>query len=253
MRDPVEQLLRQAFAEALPIFGAGVDRWGDKRAEGEAGGVDLVTEADLLVDRRVTEGLHRLHPGVEVVSEERERRPGVEAGDCFILDPIDGTHNFAAGMPWWGISLARVRGDEILEGWVLEAPAGTLWHAARSGPATCDGEVISVTERAPRLSVASIGLHPEIVPLLLRADAFAGVRVLGSHALSLAWSAGGRFGMHAGRGHPWDVAAGYLILERAGGRICSFTGGPRPLWTRDFALTGAPQVVDAALEILNPG
>ncbi len=250
MSDPVEALLRGALTQALGVFERGVQRWDDKRPAGQPGGVDLVTEADLLVDRVVSEGLDALHPGVVVVSEEQEVPPAEERGDCFVLDPIDGTHNFAAGMPWWGISLARVQGDEPVEAWILEAPGGVLWHATRTGPATREGVVVSVTDRPSRLCVASVGLSQEVVPLLIRSDAFSGVRVLGSHALSLAWSAGGRFGLHAGRGMPWDVAAGYLILERAGGRICTFDGGHRPLWGRQHALTGAPQAVQTALEIL---
>ena len=248
---PVDRLLRSALSDALPIFDRGVQSWGNKRPEGQPGGVDLVTEADLLVDRLVTDGLDRLHPGVPVVSEEREPAPGAREGECFVLDPIDGTHNFAAGMPWWGISLARVRGEELLEAWVLEAPAGTLYHAVRKGAATRDGEPIRVTAQPPRHCLVSVGLSEAVVPLLLRSDAFSGVRVLGSHALSLAWSAAGRFGLHAGRGHPWDVAAGYLILERAGGCVCTFAGERRDLWTRDYALAGAPQAVDTALALLN--
>ncbi len=251
MSDPVEAILRGAFAEVRPIFERGVERWRDKRPAGQPGGVDLVTEADLLVDRRVTDALDALFPGIPVISEERDAPPGAKEGDCFVLDPIDGTHNFAAGMPWWGISLARVHGDEVLEGWVLEAPTGVLYHAARGGPATRDGEVIRVTPRPSSHSVASVGLSQRVVPILLASHAFSGVRVLGSHALSLAWSASGTFGLHAGRGHPWDVAAGYRILEQAGGRICTFTGEPRRLWSRDHALTGAPQAVETALEILN--
>ena len=252
LNDPVERLLRGALSDVLPIFERGVQDWGNKRPVGQAGGVDLVTEADLLVDRLVTEGLDALHPGIPVVSEEREPAEGARQGECFVLDPIDGTHNFAAGMPWWGISLGRVRGEELLEGWVLEAPGGALYHARRGGVATRDGEPIRVTEREPRHCFLSVGLSQAVVPLLVRSDVFSGTRVLGSHALSLAWSATGRFGLHAGRGHPWDVAAGYLILERAGGRICTFSGGPRRLWARDYALTGAPQAVDAALALLNP-
>jgi myo-inositol-1(or 4)-monophosphatase len=252
MSEPVEALLRAAMVDAMGVFVRGVSQWRDKRPVGEAGGVDLVTEADLLVDRLVTDGLGALYPGVPVISEEGEQTPEAQAGDCFVLDPIDGTHNFAAGMPWWGISLARVHGDELLEAWILEAPSATLWHATRGGTATREGQTIRVTDRPSKHCVASVGLSQEVVPILLRSDAYSGVRVLGSHALSLAWSSAGRFGLHAGRGHPWDVAAGYLILERAGGRICRFDGDPRPLWSRDHALTGAPQAVDTALEILNP-
>ncbi len=241
--------MRAAMQEALELSPDGMD-WRDK---GGRERVDLVTQGDLLVDARIADVLDRLHPGVPLVSEERPWPEGAGEGDCFVLDPIDGTHNFASGMPWWGISLARVSGSEVQEAWLLEAPAGRLYHATRTGPVTCEGEPICVTARPARLSLASVGLHTQVVPLLVHSDGFSGVRVLGSHAVSLAWSAAGRFALHAGRGYVWDVAAGYLLIERAGGRICRFDGSERQLWDHDFALAGAPQAVDVALEALARG
>lgn len=247
--NPVADAMRAAMAEALDLSHQSLT-WRDK---GGRDRVDLVTEGDLLVDGRIGDALDALHPGVPLVSEERPWPEGAGEGDCFVLDPIDGTHNFAAGMPWWGISLARVSGSEVQEAWLLEAPAGRLYHASRGGPATCEGEVIEVTARPPRLTLASVGLSSRVVPLLVHSEGFSGVRVLGSHAVSLAWAAAGRFALHAGRGYVWDVAAGYLLIERAGGRICRFDGRPRALWDHDYALAGAPQAVDAALETLASG
>jgi myo-inositol-1(or 4)-monophosphatase len=221
------------------------DKGGDERHA-----VDLVTEADLRADAMICDELARLFPGVTIVSEERPRPEAAGTGDCFILDPIDGTHNFAAGLPFWGISLARVSGSEVREAWILDGSRGDLYRAKRGQGAFRAEQRLKVTQRSPEFSLLSIGFSRQVVPLLLKAHRFCGMRVLGSHALGLALAAAGDVGIHAGSGHPWDVAAGYLLIEEAGGKIVDFSGGPRSLWSNERALAGAPHIVDLALEIL---
>jgi len=241
----IADLLRGCAADARGFAAAGL-KLTDK-AQG-AGRVDVVTQADLAVDHRIREALQRLEPGVPVVSEELG---GAEhaGGDCWVLDPIDGTHNFAAGLDHWAISLARMSGDEVVEGWIL-GPGDVLLHGRRGGAATANGDVIRVTDRASAWSLLSVNLSPAVVPLIMASNRFAGVRVFGSHCLGLAWSATGWFGLHAGRGHAWDVAAGYGVLACAGGRVVDFEGNPRSVWRRAPALAGAPQIVDEALAVL---
>ncbi len=244
----IEALVRRAGALAMAEYGRGVEQRIDKAAGDPSRGVDLVTEADLAVHTLIEEHLARLEPGVPLVSEEG-RTERVD-GDCFVLDPIDGTHNFAAGLPAFSISLARVRGERPEEAWLLELPLGRLFRASRTGPATCEGAPIAVTGLEARYTLLSVGLHQAVLPLVAASQRFAGTRVLGTHATSLAWVAQGRLGAHAGRGWPWDLAAGHLLVERAGGRMCRFDGTPRSIWTREHSLAGAPQCVDAALEAL---
>ena len=250
--NPVPDLLRRAARAVAERSGAARLELHDKREEGAGRGVDLVTECDLRVDRLVTRGLAEHFPGVAVISEEGARPSSTPVrGDAFVLDPIDGTHNFAAGVPWWGISLGRVEAGELAEGWLLESGTGRLFHATADGPATVDGAPLSVSARAPAYALASVGLSHAVVPLLLAADRFAGVRAMGCASLGLAWAAEGRFGFHAARNHPWDVAAGYLLVERAGGVVVDFEGRSVSIWDRVPTLAGAPQVVDEALAILS--
>jgi len=247
----VAALLRRAAHEVARLSGQDALTFRDKAEPGEA--VDLVTEGDLLVDRIVSDGLAELFPGVPVVSEERPTPDGAGTADVFVLDPVDGTHNFAAGVPWWSISLGRVRGAEVEEGWVLEMPAGRLYHASRNEPATCEGRLLRVTDKPPELALLSMGLSEGVAPLLRGIERFAGARLMGCHSLGLCWSAAGRFGAHASRGWPWDVAGGYVLVERAGGVITTFDGRRRNPWVREYAVAGAPQVVEAALEIVGRG
>lgn len=246
----VAALLRRAAHEVARLSGQEALTFADKQTIPGAA-VDLVTEGDLLVDRMVTEGLGRLFPGVPVVSEERPLPPEAGTGDVFVLDPVDGTHNYAAGVPWWSVALARVRGAHVEEGWILQMPAGRLYHASWGGPATCEGQLLRVTAKPPELVLLSMGLSEGVVPLLRGVDRFAGARLMGCHSLGLCWSAEGRFGAHASRGWPWDVAAGHVLVEQAGGVVSTFDGGPRNPWEYEYALVGAPQVVDAALEIIS--
>ena len=248
--DPVEKLLRDALAAVDGMAGSDLleisDKGGDLRHA-----ADLVTEADLRVDEIISEGLHALYGGIDVVSEERPETRPEERGECFVLDPIDGTHNFVAGVPLWGISLARVVGAQVEEAWFLEGDRRRLYSAKRGRGAFCGGRKLRVTPRGPELTLLSVALSREILPLLMEAHRFSGVRVLGSHATALALAASGELGVHVGRGHPWDVAAGYLLLEEAGGKIAGLRGDERPLWRTQNAVAGAPQIVDMVLEILS--
>jgi myo-inositol-1(or 4)-monophosphatase len=248
IRTPIVDLLKRAGDRSLAYWRTGPLVFQDKGTKGR--GVDLVTEADLAVDRLIVEGLDRLHPGIPVLSEEGDWRPPEgPKDDMFVLDPIDGTHNFAQGTHWWTISLARTRGALVEEGWLYQPTRGTLWHARRGQGTTRDGERVSVSTTEPRLGLVSVSLSQEMLPLLLQATRFAGIRALGSHAICLGMVADGSFLMHAGRGYPWDVAAGHLFVQESGGRVCTLAGDERSLWERVQTLSGAPASVEMALEI----
>ncbi len=249
MSGPVEPLLRQALAEARLILLRGA-RVRDKAGVGEA--PDLVTEAALAADRIIATGLLEAFPSHALISEERPRDSAVEGGSCFILDPIDGTHNAMAGLPLWCLSLARVEGGRVEEGWILDAD-GHLFHGRVGAGVTADGSRLRIADVPSNRSILSVGLSPAVVPLLLASDRWAGVRALGSHALALAWVAQGRLAIHAGRGWPWDHAAGWLFIEEAGGRVCDLRGQPRALWERETTLAGSARAVDECLDVLSGG
>lgn len=245
MRDAVTRLLVETRLAVIDLPRAELDVQ-DKGPVGAA--PDLVTRADLLADGRIREGLAGLFPSVPVVSEEQPW-DGAPPSDAFVLDPVDGTHNFAAGVPIWAIPLARVEAGRVVEAWLLEAD-GTQWYAARGAGCWRDGERARVTEAPLDRAILSVGLSEAVLPLLLHSHLFAGVRMFGSHALALAWAANGRVAVHAGRGWPWDVAAGLLLVEEAGGRCCGFDARPRDPWQRGHGLYGAPHAVDRCLDLL---
>lgn len=248
MNDDVPALLRRARDAVLRLGSADLDI----RDKGAAGSPpDLVTRADLLVDEIVADGLARITPGAALLSEERQWS-GEPIADGYVLDPVDGTHNFAAALPLWAISLARIEAGRIHEAWLLEA-AGSLWSARRGHGCVRDGIAQRVSTSPLDRTILSVGLSEAVLPLLQASHLFAGVRLFGSHTLSLAWAAGGLVAVHAGRGWPWDVAAGQLLVEEAGGRCCRFDGSERPLWRRDHGLYGAPHAVERCLDVLRGG
>ncbi len=246
MIDPVHALLQDAGRLAMGSWrmsGVGVS---DKGGRGDR--PDLVSDADLAVNSLMTERLTRLFPGVSIVSEEAEGQQSAPS-DAFVLDPIDGTHNYLAGNPLWTIVLARTRGHEVEEAWIYHPPTRELSHAARRTPTTHAGRRIEVTNTTVRRGLISVSLSRDLLPLLMAADRFAGVRALGSSAYCLAATARGEFLLHAGGGYPWDVAAGFLLVEKAGGVVRTLSGGRRSPYENVKSLAGAPHAVEEALSL----
>jgi fructose-1,6-bisphosphatase/inositol monophosphatase family enzyme len=247
--DPITALLERAGRVALASWRTADLDVQDKASVGAA--PDLVSAVDLAVDRIVTDGLRDLHPGVPIISEEVERPRGDPPADAFVIDPIDGTHNFVSGGTLWTIALARTRGHEVEEAWIHHPPTGQTSHAVRGGVTTHAGRRVRVSGVTPRRGLVSVSLTRELMPLLLHSARFAGIRALGSHAFCLAAAARGEFILHAGGGKPWDVAAGFLLVERAGGRVCDLHGNPRsPFDSGRKGLAGAPGAVELALELI---
>ncbi len=246
--DPVRALLEEAGRRALASWRSGVVAVIDKSDGGAS--PDLVSDADLAANDFITEGLAQLHPGVAMISEETDGGFMPPPPDAFILDPIDGTHNFIAGSDLWTIVLARTRGEEVEEAWIHHPPSGETSHAVRGGPATHAGRPIHVSERDPRRSLVSVSLSTDLLPLLMATDRWAGIRALGSSAWCLAAAARGEFAIHAGGGWPWDVAAGFLIVEQAGGIVRDLEGNRRsPFDHRSKSLSGSPRAVEQALRL----
>jgi myo-inositol-1(or 4)-monophosphatase len=193
---------------------------------------DLVTEWDHRVEERIRTRLAELSPGVPILGEEGG---GAADGDRWLVDPIDGTVNFAHGLPLWAITVALERGGEPVVG-VVDAPAlgWTMWAARGGGAWTGDGERLAVS-RIARLDQAMLASgfpydraetrhnFAEWEALQCKAGA---CRRLGAASLDLALVARGQLdGYWESRLEPWDVAAGALLVAEAGGRVTGLTGG----------------------------
>lgn len=210
--------------------------WGHAgRIDRKVNAWDLVTEWDTRVEQLVAERLARATPGVPLLGEEG----GVRAGSAparWLVDPVDGTVNFAHGFPLFSISIGYEREGRLEAGVVMAPALGWEFAAARGAGATLSGErleVSSVTELERAMLVTGFPVDRAVSPrnnfkefehFQLKAGA---VRRLGSASLDLCFVARGWIdGYWEYKLKPWDLAAGALIVEEAGGRVTGIRGEP---------------------------
>ena len=203
---------------------------------------DIVTEHDRKSEEIIVSELRRLLPTCRIVGEEGGERPaeGPSVGSdgpvvSFYVDPIDGTSNFAAGLPLFCISIGVAVDDELVAG-VIDAPILGSVFAAADGPALHNGTPIEPRcTRAPADALILSGAaghrmskqFPELSGRMNRQmhTAFSAVRHLGSAALELAYVAAGWADATALTTiNSWDIAAGFHILQRAGGSVRTWPG-----------------------------
>lgn len=227
---------RQAAEEAARLGGrALLDRWGRVTAREKQPG-DLVTDADSASQQAIAAHLRATFPDHTLLAEE----DGVVADPAnpwrWIVDPLDGTINYVHGFPFWSVSIALEHEGELVVGVVHNPVTGTIFAASRGAGATRDGTPIAVST-APdlRSSLISTGFPtafaadaPRQLALLERfSTGTHSIRRTGSAALNLAHIAAGHFEVFYGTSiHPWDVAAGVVLVVEAGGRVSALDGSP---------------------------
>ena len=211
---------------------------GARRIEFKGSPTNLVTEMDARAEALIVDALLAAFPDDAILAEERGAQTG-GSGRRWIIDPLDGTTNYAHGLPIYAVSIAlEVRGHVRL-GVVYDPSQRELFVAERGAGAFCNDARLAVSGAATLdASLLATGFPYDI---RVKADnnlreyaAFAvrtrGVRRMGSAVLYLAWLAAGRFdGYWELRLGPWDVAAGGLMVEEAGGRLTGLTGEPLDL------------------------
>ena len=198
------------------------------------GTIDLVTEVDLSVERMFRALIAGRFPGHDVLAEETGGGASGDSGYRWIFDPLDGTTNFAHGLPIFCASLALEVAGRVEVAAVYDPCRRELFTAERGGGAYMNGAPLRVSRVATLLDALLVTGFPydvhtsadEIVGLF---DAFIrkaqAVRRLGSAALDLCYVAAGRMdGFWEQRLKAWDVAAGALIVEEAGGRATGLDG-----------------------------
>jgi myo-inositol-1(or 4)-monophosphatase len=225
--------LEVAVAAAEAAGGVLRDGFGRQHRIEYKGEADLVTEADEEAERKIEEVLREAFPDHGVLTEESGQTEG-QSGARWIVDPLDGTTNYVHGVPFFCTSIALERAGEVVVGVVHDPMANETYSAERGGGATLNGEPIGVsgTDKPARaLLGTSFADRPEELEMGL--DVFGrfaglarGMRRLGSGALDLCYVATGRLdGCYEQGFSAWDVAAGMLIVEEAGGKITNCRGG----------------------------
>jgi myo-inositol-1(or 4)-monophosphatase len=227
--------LAAAMEAALKAGAIQRERYGQAIAIERKGEIDLVTEVDLAAEAVIVDTLHRRFPAHDIVTEET---PPVSSGSRHVwyVDPLDGTTNYAHSYPFFATSIALVEGDEVVVGVILDPLRDELYSAERGAGAFLNGQRLQVTRSQALIESLLITGFPYDIQRdtarRLRAlsnfmPLARGIRRDGSAALDLCYVASGRAdGFWEERLHPWDVLAGKLIVEEAGGRVSRFDGSP---------------------------
>jgi myo-inositol-1(or 4)-monophosphatase len=237
--DPISPVYLATAIEAVVRAGdAQMAHLGSSLRIDKKGTIDLVTEMDIAIEREFRTMIGERFPSHIVLGEEFEQSGDREVASryCWVLDPIDGTTNYAHGLPIFCASLALEIDGEPVVGAVYDPNRRELFTAERGHGAWLNGAPLRVSASSALIdSLLVTGFHynihkdsSELVELfgefISRARA---VRRLGSAALDLCYVAAGRldaFWEH--KLQPWDVAAGALIVQEAGGRVTTIDGAP---------------------------
>lgn len=231
MRDTLLQAAAEAGRVLMEKYATGV-------TVAYKGAIDLVTEADLASEQAIVAILRQRHPQHDILAEEGDY--GRRGSDQrWIVDPLDGTTNFAHGFPWFAVSIAlEVRG--VIElGAVFNPHNGELFVAERGRGATLNGrplQVSSTDDLGRALLATGFAYDHKSCPdnnyghFERFQRAAQAVRRAGVASLDLACVAAGRFdGFWELKLKPWDVAAGVLLVEEAGGLVSDYAGDAMPL------------------------
>jgi myo-inositol-1(or 4)-monophosphatase len=233
--------------------------FGERRTIAYKGGIDLVTDADHASEAALLEFLAARFPGAAVLAEE-SGRSGVAGGRLrFVVDPLDGTTNYAHGLPHFAVNVAVEDEGGLVAGATYDPVRDELFVAGRGRGATLDGQPIRASDRhelgrALLCTGFPYDVHQDPEPVLRLFGAFLrrarAIRRLGSAALDLAYVACGRLdGFWEMKLKPWDLAPGILLVREAGGSVCDFSGGDRMLESGEIC-AGNARLHPRLLEVL---
>lgn len=251
--------LAAAMEPIVRAAGAYVKSAVPEKTEEKSNHSDLVTEFDVNTQRMLTEKLAALHPAAKFTGEEEHLKADISTGDCFIIDPIDGTTNFVKGFNRSCVSVALLRDGKQAVGIVYNPWSEEYYCAVKGMGATLNGKPLRVHPTALKDCVVGMGTSPYYTDLAQRSARIIGeilkvamdIRRMGSAALDLCDLAANRTGAFFElKLSPWDYAAAGLILTEAGGVVTDPEGNPLSLETPTPVIAGAPQAQAELRELI---
>lgn len=225
------------------------------------GDINIVTDVDKRSEQAVVEVVRRRFPDHRILSEEGGGARSGASPYCWIIDPLDGTTNYAHGFPFFGVSIAVERDGQVLCGVVVDPWRDECFAAERGGGARMNGERVAVSTIADlRRALLATGFPYDIhqaednnldhfTHFCMRAQA---VRRPGAAALDLCYVAMGRLeGYWELKIQAWDIAAGSLLVEEAGGQVTRLSGKPFDVYGGEV-LASNGLIHDQMVEVLTP-
>ncbi len=250
-----------AIAERAAVAGGHVLLdWAGKFSVREKGRADLVTEADEASQQVIHKMISAEFPEHGFLGEEGLQTDPSASGFQWIIDPLDGTSNYVHGFPYYAVSIGLRRGAELLVG-VIHDPNRDETFTAKAGCGAClNGNVIetsSATELRDAMGMASLPVgandsDPAVKRFLTALNHLQTVQRTGSAALNLAAVACGRVDVFWSTSlKPWDVAAGILLVQEAGGIVTNLSGGTVDIFVPSLLAACSQRIQTSAAAILN--
>ena len=219
---------------------------------------DFVTEVDRAAEQAIIEVLRDAFPGHGILAEE-SGESGPESEFTWIIDPLDGTTNFIHGMPQYAVSIAQTKNGVLEHAVVYDPNTNEMFTASRGAGAFLNDRRIRVSRRT-RLNESLIGTgfpfrqfdHVDAYLAMFKelTQKTAGIRRPGAASLDLAYVAAGRFDGFWEMGlSPWDMAAGVLLIQEAGGLVSDLSGEANYLATGNL-VAGSPKIFGQLLPII---
>jgi myo-inositol-1(or 4)-monophosphatase len=219
---------------------------------------DLVSYVDKEAEKQLVDRLHAIFPAAGFITEEGT---STARGEHYhwVIDPLDGTTNFIHGLPVFAVSIGLIQGEEVVLGVVYEINRRECFYAMKGGGAFCNDQPIQVS-KAPKLASSLLAtgfpyyqfdlMDKYFSSMKLLMQKTHGLRRLGSAAMDLCYVASGRMdGYFEYNLNSYDVAAGVLIVQEAGGRVTEFLGGNNYIFGRNIVASNGA-IHDEFLEVL---
>jgi myo-inositol-1(or 4)-monophosphatase len=222
---------------------------------------DLVTDADLASEKAVKGVIAAHFPDHGFLGEEAPDLAQLERPYCWVVDPLDGTTNYAHNLPYYGVSVAVAHYGRVIAGVIFDPERDEIFSAAAGSGAQLNGRPMAVS-RTTALDDALLAVSfpatltdqsPDLRAFLKVAPLCQAIRRTGSAALNLAYVACGRMDGHWAHAiHPWDAAAGVLMVQEAGGVATGSDGSPFVLADARYLTASTAPLYDALLPLVAP-
>ena len=240
-------MILETAEKAASIAGEIILKYYNRAATEEKSAGNLVTEADLKSEAAVKDLITANFPSHSILGEEGGGETDVNAESLWLIDPLDGTNNYAHGFPFFSVSIAYAEKGEVVAGVVYDPLKNELFSAVRGGGAFLNGSPIRVSGRKLKDALIGTGFYYDRGRMMkstlesigrLFENGIHGIRRAGSAALDFCYVASGRLdGYFEYQLNPWDFAAGMLILKEAGGDGRDAEGACLTLESKTFAIT----------------